>query len=83
MNVLKNLSAVFVVALDMAVSASYVTPAPGESADPAQPQSASIATPGKMAVVTVSAKRMSAAEKQRSLEAERLARQGSAPGNRI
>jgi hypothetical protein len=32
----------------------------------------------------VSAKRMSAAEKQRSLEAERrMARQGSAPGNRI
>lgn len=80
MNVLKNFEAVFVVALGMAVSASYVAQRP---ADTAQPQSASIATPGKMAVVTVSAKRMSAAEKQRSLEAERrMARRGSAPGNR-
>jgi hypothetical protein len=84
MNVLKNLEAVFVVALGMAVSASYVAPALGESAATAQAQSASIATPGKMAVVTVSAKRMSAAEKQRSLEDERrMAREEGASVDRI
>jgi hypothetical protein len=83
MNVLKNFEAVFVVALGMALSAGYVAQAPGEYA-PAQLAGAHIATPSKMAVVTVSAKRLSATEKQRSLETERrLARQGAAAGNRI
>jgi hypothetical protein len=85
MNVLKNFEAVFVVALGVAASASYVLQAPNEAvAATPQPVSASIATPSKMAVVTVSAKRMSAAEKQRSLEDERrLARQGAPARNRI
>jgi hypothetical protein len=85
MNVLKNFEAVFVVALGVAASASYLMQAPREAVAAApQVLSASIATPTKMAVVTVSAKRMSAVEKQRSLEDERrLARQGGAGGNRI
>jgi hypothetical protein len=85
MNVLKNFEAVFVVALGVAASASFLSQAPEQmSAASPQAQSASVATPSKMAVVTVTAKRMSAVEKQRSLENERrLVRQGSAPGNRI
>jgi hypothetical protein len=84
MNVLRNLEAVFVVALGVAASASFVLQAPAEAVAAApQPISASIATPSKMAVVVVSAKRMSAAEKQRSLEDERrLAREGAAAANR-
>jgi hypothetical protein len=85
MNVLRNFEAVFIVALGVAASASYVMQAPREAVA-ATPQvlSASVATPTKMAVVTVAAKRMSAVEKLRSLEDEcRLARRGGASGNRI
>jgi hypothetical protein len=81
MNLLRNFEAVFIVALGMAISASYVVGASGEAAPTPQEISANIATPSKMAVVTISAKRMSAAEKQRSLEDERrLARQDAAAG---
>lgn len=85
MNVLKNFEAVFVVALGVAASASLLSQSPEQAIAAApQAQSASVATPSKMAVVTVSAKRMSSVEKQRSLEVERrLARQGMAAGNRI
>lgn len=85
MNVLKNSVAVFAVALGVAASASYFMQTSGEPVAATPPAlSASIATPSKMAVVTVSAKRMSAVEKQRSLEDERrLARQGAAAGDRI
>jgi hypothetical protein len=84
MNVRRNFIAVFVVALGMAASASFVLQAPVQAVAAApQPVSASIATPSKMAVVVVSAKRMSAAEKERSLEDERrVARQGAAAGDR-
>jgi hypothetical protein len=84
MNVLRNFEAVFVVALGVAASASLVLQAPAEAVAAApQPNSASIATPSKTAVVVVSAKRMSTAEKQRSLEDERrLARRGAAADNR-
>jgi hypothetical protein len=84
MNVLKNFEAVFVVALGVAACASYVMQSPREAlAATPQPVSAGIATPSKMAVVTVSAKRMSAAEKQRSLEDERRLAREDAAGNRI
>jgi hypothetical protein len=84
MNVLKNFEAVFVVALGVAASASFVLQAPAEAVAAApQSVSASIATPSKMAVVVVTAKRMSAGEKERSLEDERrLARQGPAGADR-
>lgn len=84
MNVLRNFEAAFVVALGLAVCASYVMPSPDES--PAAPRAlaAHIATPSKMAVVIVPAKRMNAIEKERSLEDERrLAKQGGAAGSRI
>jgi hypothetical protein len=72
MNIVKHMEAAFVVALGLAGSATYLIDALPEAQ--AHPQTAAtIATPANMAVVTVSAKRMSAAEKQQSLEAERAA----------
>lgn len=84
MNVLKNFEAVFVVALGAAVAASSLLPASDPPAAPSsQTISASVATPSRMAVVTVAGKRMSAVEKQRSLEDERrLVKQGNAARNR-
>jgi hypothetical protein len=82
MNVLKNFEAVFVVALGVAASASYFVPSASAS-DSAAAQTLSVATPSRMAVVTVAGKRMSAIEKQRSLEDERrLAKAAAAPGSR-
>jgi hypothetical protein len=85
MNVLKNFEAVFVVALAVGGCASYLSSVPGKAgADAAQAFSTSIATPSRMAVVTVTGKRMSGAQKQRSLEDERrLAKQGSVMRERI
>jgi Zn-dependent alcohol dehydrogenase len=82
MNILKNFEAVFVVTMAAAVAACGV--APGASTEVAsQVRTVDVATPTTMAVVTVTAKRMSAIEKQRSLEDERrLAKQGAA-GSRI
>jgi Flp pilus assembly protein CpaB len=64
-NVLKHMEAVFVVAVSLAGSASYLA-ANLPQAQAAAPAAdvAAIATPTKMAVVTVSAKRLSTAEKQ-------------------
>ena len=65
MNIIKHMEAVFVVALGLAVSGSYLLDAIPEararsySADPAM-----VASGAKMAVVTVSAKRLSSEEKQ-------------------
>jgi uncharacterized membrane-anchored protein len=85
MNVLKNFEAVFVVALGVVACAGYLMQTSSEAVAATPPAlSTSIATPSKMAIVTVSAKRMSAVEKQRSLEDERrLARQGAPAGSRI
>jgi hypothetical protein len=85
MNILKEFEAVFVVAVGVAASAMLLSQEPAQASVPSlQAQIASVATPSKMAVVTVSAKRMSSAEKQRSLEDERrLARQGNVPAGRI
>lgn len=72
MNILKNMEAIFVVTLALVGSADYL--ADGLPQANAQPVTASaIASNGKVAVVTVSAKRLSAAEKARSLVEERSA----------
>ncbi len=77
MNVLKHMEAAFLFSLGVAVAGSVAV----EAIPPAQagvPVAAavvenSIATPTSMAVVKVSARRMSAAEKAQSLAAERTA----------
>jgi hypothetical protein len=66
MNIAKHMEAVFVAAIAFAGSASYLVEA--QARVPA-PLASSIATPTRMAVVTVSARRMSTAEKQASLQA--------------
>jgi hypothetical protein len=82
MNVLKNFEAVFVVALGLAASASYFAQSPEAASDAAAP-TLSVATPSRMALVKVAGKRMSAVEKQRSLEDERqLAKSGGASASR-
>lgn len=82
MNILKNFEAVFVVAVALAVGASHFAHSPA-AGNAAAAQLASVATPSRMAVVKVVGKRMSAIEKQRSLEEERaLAKSGAANGNR-
>jgi hypothetical protein len=64
MNILKHMEAVFVAAMSIAIGAAYVA----ETAPEAQAQAP--AARANVAVVTVSAKRMSPAEKQQSLKAE-------------
>lgn len=83
MNVLKNFEAVFAVALGVAVSAANLVGSPETAAPAAQTISTSVATPSKMAVVAVPAKRLTALEKQRSLEDERLLAKQEATRNRI
>ena len=80
MSLIKNMEAVFVVTLGLACSATYMLDAQAQSPT----ASASVATPTQVAVVTVSAKRMSAAEKLQSLQEERkLAGLRSAAWSRI
>ena len=71
MNILHNVEAVFALAAGMAVGAGVMLPL--GSSEPLTPpvQAISVATPGKMAVVLVPARRLSAVEKMRSLENER------------
>ena len=84
MNIIKNMEAIFVVTLGLAGSATYLLDTLPQAQAKAPVLSASVATPTKLAVVTVSAKRMSAAEKQQSLQDERkLAGLRSAAGSRI
>ena len=74
MNLVKHMEAVFVVALAAAGSASYFTDAlPPAHASRAVIQDSSIATETKMAVVVVKGKRLSPAEKQFLVLAERRA----------
>lgn len=70
MNILKNMEAIFISATIIAGATSFAqadAPKAATLAAPAAVAKAALATEGKMAVVTVSAKRMSAAEKARSL----------------
>ena len=74
MNLVKHMEAVFVVALAAAGSASYFTDAlPQAHASRAVIQDSSIATETRMAVVVVKGKRLSPAEKQSLVLAERRA----------
>ena len=90
MNVLKNFEAVFVAAVGVAGCTAYLAQYADASANAAAVtntmsavEQRSVATPSRMAIVTVAGKRMSAIEKQRALEDERrLAKSGAAAGNR-
>jgi predicted branched-subunit amino acid permease len=74
MNIAKNMEAIFVAALVFAGSTSYLVESlPEAHAHIQAPLASSVATPTRMAVVTVTAKRMTAAEKKASLQAERAA----------
>lgn len=64
MNILKNMEAVFLTAAVLAVSASqFGGPISEAQARAYTPDAAAIATSGKVAVVNVTAKRLSAEEK--------------------
>jgi hypothetical protein len=78
------MEAVFVVTLGLACSAAYMLDALPEAQAQSPLLGTGVATPSKMAVVTVSAKRMSPAEKQQSLQDERqLADLHAVAGSRI
>ena len=85
MNVLKNFEAVFVAAVGAAACTIYFAQSADATATAAAAaNTTSIATPSRMAIVTVAGKRMSAVEKQRSLEDERrLAKSGAVAGSRL
>jgi hypothetical protein len=81
MNILHNAEAVFALVAALAVGAAAL---PGNAVDQAAgaapQQETSIATPNQMAVVKVTARRLTAVEKMRSLENERaLARAAVTP----
>lgn len=78
MNILKHMEAVFVAAAVFAVSGSYlVDTLPQANAKQVAMASAASAVP----VVVVSAKRMTAQEKQQALQSERAA--AASPASRI
>ena len=65
MNVMKHMEAVFVVAMSLVVSGSYLLDTiPEAQARNYSADTAMVASGDKMAVVTVSAKRLSSEEKQ-------------------
>ena len=65
MNIMKHMEAVFVVAMSLAVSGSYLLDAiPEAQARSHSADAAMIASGDKMAVVTVSARRLGGEEKQ-------------------
>lgn len=70
MNVLKHMEAIFIAAALVAVPAGYLAKIPDAHADNYSIDSAAIASGDKMAVVTVSAKRLDAAEKSQLLAAD-------------
>lgn len=66
MNILKNMEAIFIAATVIAGATSFASASvPAKQTAPVA--KASLATEGKMAVVTVTAKRMTAEEKARTL----------------
>lgn len=75
MNIAKHMEAVFVTALVFAGSLSYAVESLPEARAQALPPAAhSVDAQSSMPVVTIHAKRMSAAEKAASLRAEQAAR---------
>lgn len=75
MNIIKHMEAAFLVSLSIAGAATVAIDMipPAQARVPVQVEN-SIATPSKMAVVKVTAKRMTEAEKQQSLALERAKR---------
>ena len=69
MNILKHMEAVFVATVALAVSGSYLVDTLPQAHAKTEVAMAGVAE--AVPVVVVKAKRMSAAEKQRSIEAER------------
>ncbi|SHG99192.1 hypothetical protein [Massilia sp. CF038] len=69
MNLIKHMEAVFVATVALAVSGSWML----DNLPQAHAQSLAVATVNAPAIVVVKAKRMTAAEKQLSLQAERAA----------
>lgn len=67
MNVLKHMEAIFTIALALSATAYIATSIPAARASVNHSQSAEV----KIPQIVVSAKRMTAAEKQASLDAER------------
>jgi hypothetical protein len=76
MNIAKHMEAVFVSALVLAGSLSVAVENLPQAQAQAQAPAAHIATPASMPVVSIHAKRMSAAEKAASLRAEQAANRG-------
>lgn len=70
MNVLKHMEAVFIAAALVAVPVGYLAKIPDARADNYSIRDAAIASGAKMAVVGVSAKRLSAGEKSELLAAD-------------
>jgi hypothetical protein len=77
MNIIKNMEAAFLFSLSVAGVASVALDAipPAQATVPVRAEQ-SIATPSTMAVVHVRAKRMSAFEKQQSLQQEQARSRG-------
>jgi hypothetical protein len=82
MNVLKNFEALFVVTLGLACAANYALDN-AATASPAPVVATAAAAAPNLHVVVVSAKRMSAAEKQQSLIDERAALASNATTSKI
>ncbi|MGF6276129.1 hypothetical protein ABIB38_004540 [Massilia sp. UYP11] len=70
MNVLKHMEAIFIAAALVAVPAGYLAKVPDAHANGYSIGDAAIASGDKMAVVTVSAKRLDAVEKAQLLAAD-------------
>ena len=70
MNVLKHMEAIFIAAALVAVPAGYLAKIPDAHANSYSAGDAAIASGDRMAVVTVSAKRLDAAEKSQLLAAD-------------
>lgn len=71
MNILLKTKAVFAIVTGVAVGAVLPTALAPHQAPVAPVQETAVATPTQMAVVKVTARRLSAVEKMRSLDAER------------
>lgn len=77
MNVLKNMEAVFAVTLGLACAVTYMADAIPE-AKATSPVAIAVGNTSSVPVIVVSAKRMTAAEKQQSLVEESLAARADA-----
>ncbi|MES2298434.1 MAG: hypothetical protein V4582_15425 [Pseudomonadota bacterium] len=83
MNIIKNMEAIFVVTVALIGSATYIVDAIPEARASVVMANADTAMEAPATVITVTAKRMSAAEKQQSLDAERQADASASAGRSI